>query len=200
MYSVKKYRNIPRAKRKINPAKLDAGDFILLKTKKTSIVPGNFDHVVLYCGRVEKNEKIWDRDNERFMSPGTHYVIHSTRRAGNGLGYSTLTTTLKDIEDAKPIEVLDLSSAEKQNAVRFLKSQLLNKSGNPIGPKYNRNWFSKQEGPENNKYYCSEAIWSAYKHCCNIDLDPNGESWKWNRAKGIAPDDLLDTKLTRIIS
>jgi cell wall-associated NlpC family hydrolase len=198
--SVRKYRNYKRSTLKINPESLDPGDFILLKNSKKSLVPGNFDHVILYAGKVQKNEKVWDRDKNEYMAPGTHYVIHSTRKTGDGLGYSSLETILKDAKKIKPLEVSNLSLSEKAKSVEYLKDQLTGKSGKPVGPKYNLNWFSKRETPKERKgFYCSEAVWSAYKNCCNIDLDPNKDQWKWNRAHGVAPDDLLEAKSTRII-
>jgi len=204
-YRVRKYQNLKKTQKNVKPTRftnkisstnLDPGDWLVVKSHKISIVPGEYDHCVMYCGKVKKGEKIWDRDNKEWMPEGTPYVIHSTIKKGNGLGYSRYDTIMNDINKVQALEVPHLSKSEKQQTVEYLKKQLTGgKDGKPIGPKYNILWITKRKDPKDHRgYYCSEAIWSAYMNIHNIDLDPNGFNWAKGRAWGVAPDDLLSNK------
>jgi cell wall-associated NlpC family hydrolase len=182
--------------KELPPKLLTPGDWVLIRRHKKSIVPGDFDHCFMYCGKVQKNEQIWDRDQKEWMPPGTHYVIHSTIKSGNGLGYSSWDTIMGETKVALPLEAKNLSKTEKKECIDFLKHKLTGGAdGKPVGPKYDIQWFSKQEDAQKFKgYYCSEAIWAAYKECHDIDLDPRGFNWSWIRAKGVAPEDLFESK------
>ena len=179
---------------------LDAGDFILIKNRRTLLI-GKYNHVVMYCGKVESRERRWDRDKKEYMKAGTPYVIHSTPKTGNGLGYSSFYTIIKKVRSALPLEVKGLSKSEKKQCIDFLRKQMDGISGRNPSPKYDIFWFTKQKEPKKHKgFYCSEAIWSAYMSCHEINLDPNGFSWTTLRGHGITPDDLMKSKHTRIIT
>jgi hypothetical protein len=49
-------------------------------------------------------------------------------------------------------------------------------------------------------YYCSEAIWAAYKSTAGIELDPAGDSWDWSTAYGVSPTDIYDDSDSSIVS
>ncbi|TFF97061.1 MAG: hypothetical protein EU547_05350 [Promethearchaeota archaeon] len=185
---------------------LEPGDWVILGTSGTFfdfIIPGDYGHSVMFCGYVQSGQYIWDRDAHEWMAAGTPYVIHSTKssEAGNGLGYSKFTTAVNDhAEFARSLEVSYLASWQKDDAVYFLKNELDGGwDGYPVGPKYDWGWTCKQvDADEPNGlsgvrgYYCSEAVWAAYKGTYGIDLDPDGDSWSWSTAYGVSPDDLMN--------
>mgnify|MGYP006278779183 CR=1 FL=1 len=185
---------------------LEPGDWVILGTSGTFfdfIIPGEYGHSVMFCGFVDYYGQIWDRDNNEWMAAGTPYVIHSTKsdEAGNGLGYSTWENAVNNhAEFARSLEVPYLSASQKQQAVNFLKSELDGGwDGTPVGPKYDWGWTCKQVDADDSNglsgvkgYYCSEAVWAAYKGALGIDLDPDGDSWSWSTAYGVSPDDLMN--------
>jgi hypothetical protein len=189
------------------------GDIILLGTDGTFfdyLIPGKFSHTVLYCGKVKSGEKIWDRDAHRWMSAGTHYVIHSTKsdNAGNGLGYSTWYNAVNaHADNAMILRVLKsnggtLSSYQRNGIVSWAKSKLSGGTdGYPIGPKYDWGWWGKQTGvdscwPAPKGYYCSELAWAAYKVKLGICLDSDTSPFNI----GVSPDDLWHSQYTSVIA
>ncbi len=194
-------------------AGLEPGDWVLLSNPGGMfdyLIPGEFEHSVMFAGYVQEGEYIWDRDYHEWMTPGTPYVIHSTKsdNAGNGLGYSRWSYAVNEAADkAVALEVDYLTASQKQQTVDWAKSQLDNGiDGYPVGPKYDWGWTSKQlDGDTKNGlsgvygFYCSELIWAAYKNVHNIDLDPDGDSWSWSTAYGVSPCDLYDDPDSTVI-
>ncbi|MBS7287819.1 MAG: hypothetical protein KIH01_03505 [Candidatus Freyarchaeota archaeon] len=191
------------------------GDIILLGTPGSFfdyLIPGRFQHTVIYCGQVKPGEQIWDRTNKRWMPVGTHYVIHSTKSSeqGNGLGYDTWEVAVNaHAGEAVVLRVfkpggVPLTASERQAIVNFLKSQLAGgPDGYPVGPAYDWGWTSKQVlASEPNPvsgvsgYYCSEAAWAAYKYVLGIDLDSETSPF----GLGVSPDDLLHSQYTSVIA
>ena len=185
------------------------GDIILLGTEGTFfdyLIPGEFSHTEIFCGFVQPGEYIWDRDNHKWMAPGTPYVIHSTKsdNAGNGLGYSTWSVGVNEhAENAVAIRVNGLTDNQRQQAVNWMKS-FAGDGTNPEAYPYDWGWTSKQIYGTNslsgiNGWYCSELAWAAYKDLFGIDLDPDGDSWSWTTAYGVSPSDLYEDSDTQVV-
>ncbi len=191
------------------------GDIIVLGTPGSFfdyLIPGTYQHTVIYCGLVQPGEQIWDRTNKVWMAVGTPYCIHSTKSdvQGNGLGYDTWATAVNaHAEDALVLRVLKangapLTASERASIVSFLKSQLTGGTdGYPVGPPYDWGWTSKQVyASESNPlsgvagYYCSEAAWAAYYAVLGIDLDSDTSPLDL----GVSPDDLLHSQYTSVIA
>ncbi len=190
---------------------LDPGDWVMLEPEGgffgDILVPGKYGHVVMFCGTVKEEESIWDCENKKWLTRGTAYVIHSTKK--NGLGYTAWEIAVNDHADfAIALEVPSLNASQKLAAVNFLKERLEGGvDGYPNGPQYDWGWYSKQiEANATNPlsgvcgYYCSEAIWAAYKGVYGIDLDPSGDSWSWATSYGVSPDDLLNDPDSRQVA
>ena len=188
-------------------------DFIVLGTDDTFfdyLIPGKYSHTVLYCGKVQPGEDIWDRDNHEWMPAGTPYVIHSTKGddAGNGLGYSTWDVAINHHADnALVLRVLkpdgtQLTFPERKAVVDFAKSKLDGGiDGYPIGPQYDWNWFFQQidvdsEFPAPAGYYCSELVWASYLGSLGIDLDANTSPFDI----GVSPDDIWHSQYSSVIA
>ncbi|MEM2957968.1 MAG: hypothetical protein QW261_06755 [Candidatus Jordarchaeaceae archaeon] len=199
----------------VSPQGCLPGDIIILGTPDSFfdyLIPGQFQHTVIYCGQVQPGEQIWDRTHKQWMPVGTHYVIHSTKSSeqGNGLGYDTWEVAVNaHADEALVLRVLKpggvpLTASERQAIVNFLKSQLTGGTdGYPVGPPYDWGWLYQQElASEPNPlsgvsgYYCSEAAWGAYKHVLGIDLDSETSPLDI----GVSPDDLLHSQYTSVIA
>ena len=189
----------------VSPTGLLPGDIILGNTPKTwssKLIPGEYSHAMMYCGTVKSGEKIWDRTNSRWMPVGEHYIIHSAPRDDDdkdGLGYDTWQTVVNSYDNVVVLRVLKpggqrLTATERTNVVNVLKSKLSGGTdGYPVGPKYDSNWLSKKTDPP---YYCSEAVWAAYKTQLGIDLDSDTSPFNI----GVSPDDLLKSQFTSVIA
>ncbi|OLS13228.1 MAG: hypothetical protein RBG13Loki_3139 [Promethearchaeota archaeon CR_4] len=192
------------------------GDIIILGTPDTFfdyLIPGDYSHTEIYCGKVQAGELIWDRDNHCWMAEGTDYVIHSTKsdEEGNGLGYSTWQVGVNNhAENVLILRVNKASGAaltatDRANIVNFLKAQLTGGvDGYPVGPEYDWNWLGQQMlGSDEGAfpayihgYYCSEAAWGAYKYVLGIDLDSDTATLDI----GVSPDDLWHSQYTSVVA
>ncbi len=182
------------------------GDIILGEnpgTKSSKLVPGKYSHAMMYCGVVRSGEKYWDRTNGRWLAVGEPYIIHSTPDdddSKDGLGYDSWYTRVNGgYENLLVLRVMKsggvpLTDSERSQVVNFLRSKLSGgKDGYPVGPKYDYNWLRKGVNPP---YYCSEAVWAAYKSVLGIDLDADTSPFNI----GVSPDDLWHSQYTSVIA
>ncbi len=181
------------------------GDIVLITNPDNNyadLVPGLYSHVFIYCGRVLGDQQIWDRDNSKWMDPGTPYVIHSSAHnsSPSGLGYSSWTTKVNRYGTlVQSIRIIHVNQSQRVEALNWMITKLSGgRDGYPVGPVYDWGWSNKQISGKNpvskiDGYYCSEIVWAAYKDLFNIDLDPDGTKWDLTTLKGVSPTDLLDS-------
>ena len=171
-------------------------------------MPGLYSHVFIFCGRVVKEQPIWDRDNSRWMDLGTPYVIHSSARNKShmGLGYSAWTSRVNHYGSlVKSIRITQVNQSQRIEALNWMIGKLIGGSdGFPVGPTYDWGWSHKQISGTNplsniDGYYCSEIIWAAYKDLFGIDLDPDGNNWDLTTLRGVSPTELLESKYSEEI-
>jgi len=88
------------------------------------------------------------------------------------------------------VAVLRVATSDyvRQNAVYFALQQL--------GKPYDWGWYTKQVYDD--KYYCSELVWAAYKAAGGPDIDAN-PGWSWKYANGVAPQEVYDDSDTYVV-
>lgn len=182
------------------------GDIVLIANPNKSydeLVPGLYSHVFVYCGRVLEGQAVWDRDNAKWMDPGTPYVIHSSahNKSHLGLGYSSWKSKVNQYGTlVKSIRITHVNQIQRIQALNWMIGRLTGgKHGYPVGPTYDWGWSHKQISGRNpvsqiDGYYCSEIVWAAYEYLYGIDLDPDGNDWDLTTYKGVSPTELLESR------
>lgn len=141
-----------------------------------------------------------------FMS-GSHWY-HTAIYAGDGNIVEAWTPNVRKVsaeilKTADDVEVYRVDTTEdvKKKAVKFCESK--------IGLPYNYNWmfiipifYPSAKKIENDKYYCSELVWAAYKVAGNIDINAYPEFKITPPICGyaVAPQNIGDNKRLKVIA
>ena len=147
---------------KISISELDAGDLLFSRTGITNFIPGYWAHTAIFAG-IDENGQAW---------------ILETKR-GLGLKKNPIEQFLER-EHVVVAKVKNVNKENKVKVVEWIKERL----GLPF------DYFYPTKNIIDEKYYCSEIIWAAYKQI-GVDLDTN-PGWTFKYLGGVAPQEMFE--------